>query len=273
MLRETIILSILVIGGVASAEGPHVSEVSLNSSRTAPAHKPTSEEQAFRMNERAVEMVLHGQKDEGVALFVKASQLDPKNPTILYNLGGVYLSQGNIPKALEAINRCVALRPEDLSILHRLGEVHFAAENFADAAEVFERIAEKDSHFNEVLFHLGTVYAMQQRWDDAEKVLRRAVKISPDQSSLETNLANVLIMKKQYAEAAKILQHSQSREPQAETALALGVAYEGDNKMQEALAAYESAEKLGLKDDQLKIRLDAVRKKLSASSKKEQPGH
>jgi len=236
------------------AETPPVSRVSLQKRvELNPSQK------ALRLNEIGVELVLKGEKQKGEAALVEASKIDPKNPTIYYNLAGLYLNQGNIPKALEAVNRCIALRPEDLSFVHRLGEIHFAAKNFADAAEVFESIVSKNPNFNEVLFHLGTVYAMQERWSDSEEVLKRALKNYPAHTSLETNLANVLIMQEKFQEAAELLTQAQKREPTAETALALGIAWEGADQKSRALASYQEAARLGSKDEELQKRISGLK--------------
>ena len=220
----------------------------------------TPQDRAFSLNELGVELVLKGDKERGHAALREAAKLDPKNPTIFYNLAGLYLSRGDIRSALEAVNRCISLRPEDLSFLHRLGEIHFAAGNYADAAEVFEQIAGKNPKFNEVLFHLGTVYAMQERWELAEESLRKAIELYPAHSSLETNLANVLIMQQKFAEAAKLLEAVQQREPNAETALALGIALEGAGEPEQAISFYRQAKELGSSDPQLAPRLAALEK-------------
>lgn len=221
----------------------------------------TPQDRAFGLNELGVELVIKGDKERGHAALKEAAKLDSKNPTIFYNLAGLYLNLGDIRSALEAVNRCISLRPEDLSFLHRLGEIHFAAGNYADAAEVFEQISEKNPKFNEVLFHLGTVYAMQERWELAEESLRRAIGLYPSHSSLETNLANVLIMQQKFGEASKLLESVLQREPSAETALALGIALEGAGDLKQAEHFYRKARELGSTDPQLELRLAALEKR------------
>jgi Flp pilus assembly protein TadD len=256
-LLPSILLGGLLLFGVPTFSAAETTKVSLQGPVNV---EVTPQDRAFSLNELGVELVLKGDKERGHEALREAAKLDPKNPTIFYNLAGLYLSRGDIRSALEAVNRCIALRPEDLSFLHRLGEIHFAAGNYADAAEVFEQIAGKNPKFNEVLFHLGTVYAMQERWELAEDSLRKAVKLYPSHSSLETNLANVLIMQQKFAEAASLLESVERREPSAETSLALGIALEGAGKLEQAASSYRRAKELGSTDPQLAQRIAALEK-------------
>jgi len=257
--------ALLVLAPVIAEAGspPQVSNVSLQH-RSHTSSRMTAEERAYQLNETAVGLVLKGDKAGGEAALREAARIDPNNPTVFYNLAGLYLNLGVIPKALEAVNRCVAIRPDDLSFLHRLGEIHFAAENFADAASVFELIAKQDPGFNEVLFHLGTVYAMQKRWEKAEEVLRRATELYPNQISVQTNLANVLIMRERFDEAVRLLEQIQQEQPSGEGALALGMAYDGAGQVDKAAAAYEVAKKLGAKDEHLEDRIADAKKRMVA---------
>ncbi len=272
---DQVIFGFLPVYGLFSyslsyADPQRVTPVSLHHEVSEIGSKPveslTPEQSAKKLNELGVDLVLKSKTEDGIQAFKKGIETDSTNPTLRYNLAGVYLSLGDIDSAKAQALKCVELKPNELSFLHRLGEIQFAAKNFTEAAKSFEKIATLNPEFNEVIFHLGTVYAMQQKWPEAEGALRRARDIYPSNSSIDTNLANVLIMTKKFSEASKILEKVSIKEPSAEVNLALGIAYEAAGDEDKALLAYQVAKSLGSKDSHLDARIEAANKKIAGST-------
>lgn len=67
-------------------------------------------------------------------LILRASQLRPKDSAILdYSLGWVYYVRGNLPKAIETLERAVQGQPDEPTINEHLGDAYWAAGRRIDA--------------------------------------------------------------------------------------------------------------------------------------------
>ncbi len=218
---------------------------------------------AYNLNEEAVQLVFKGNKKDGLVKLKEATELDPENTTVLYNLAGVELSNSNPKEAIILLRKAVELKPDDLAFLNRLAESHFADSDVKNAILNYEKIIAVDPNYGEVILHLGTLYGMIKELDKAEKVFRQAISLEKNNSKAHSGLGHILVMKKKYAEAVKVLGESQTLKADSETAIALGLAHEGLGQKKEALDSYKLATQLGSKDKNLQTRIDGLEKAIA----------
>ena len=174
--------------------------------KRAPVVATSPAQLAFRLNEEGVALILKGQRQKGFAKLQQALSYDPNNTTVLYNLGGLYLTSGKPKEAIEIITRAVALDPKDLAFANRLAEAHFANNDVDNACKHYQEIVKKDPAFDQALLRLGTIYGMQEEWAKAEEALRKALKLGKHRTDAITNLSSILVVQEKHQDAISVIE-------------------------------------------------------------------
>lgn len=240
------------------------SPASYSSASRAVPHSP--DEISFRLNEEGVKLILKGNRAAGQQRIEQALEYNPRNTTALYNLAGLYLTNGAPEKAAEVMSRAVDITPDDLAFLNRLAEAHFAASNLRGAISTYEKIVSEDPEFEKSYPRLGALYGMVQEWDLAEKALRKALEQSPNDARTISNLASVLVVQKKYHEAIRLIDDLDSSDVNADILTTKGVAYEGMGKKQAALEQFEAAAQAGKRDQEFLGKIRLLRKEIDGTS-------
>lgn len=129
--------------------------------------------------------------------FLKALELSPEQPLVLNYLGYSWADQGiNLERAVEMIERAVALRPSDGYIVDSLGWVLFRLGRYEGAVGHLERAVELRPEDPVINDHLGDAYWRVGRRAEARFQWRRALSYGPEaqrvpviESKLEAGLA------------------------------------------------------------------------------------
>jgi tetratricopeptide (TPR) repeat protein len=116
-----------------------------------------------------------GQFDKAADILERASQMDPYNPTIPGELAVVYRSLGEFEKALEAMDRVLALAPSLGAKRIRVG----ITETWKGDLGPRRRLLEESGPGHE--FNWAQLYGMERRFDEALAVLD-SVRVDPDRS-------------------------------------------------------------------------------------------
>jgi tetratricopeptide (TPR) repeat protein len=113
--------------------------------------------------------------------FLKALELEPKQPYVLNYLGYSWVDQGmNLDKAQEMIEQAVQLRPNDGYIVDSLGWAHYRLGHFSEAVKELERAAELRPEDPVINDHLGDAYWRVGRRLEARFQWLRARSLNPD---------------------------------------------------------------------------------------------
>jgi tetratricopeptide (TPR) repeat protein len=112
--------------------------------------------------------------DEAVAEVTRAWHLDPLSPVVSANVGWTHLLAGNRPRALEVLNRSVALNPLNAMACFYLGATHGAAGRYDEAAAMHEKARDIAPEFPGVREALGCAWAMGGHRDKALALLRES---------------------------------------------------------------------------------------------------
>jgi protein O-GlcNAc transferase len=186
-----------------------------------------------------------GKRQQALDAFVKAVEVNPRNPDALrwaataYGDIGDLLAErrmrfgaaeaapddpfyaddallfltkklGDMPGALEFAKRLLAADPEQAENLLRMGEVYSSIDQPTTALDYLQRAAAADPDNPETYNWLGTVYIKLDRLAEAETVLTRGLTLSPDHAMLNGQLAGVLHRQRRYEEAIEQYERSLS---------------------------------------------------------------
>lgn len=129
---------------------------------------------------------LDGDASEAISKFEKAAASDPKNSSILFNLGVLYDKNKNLDKAKEAYEKAIALKPDYGDAYFNLGVMYFnegvevnkkmnAIDDKEDplGKKYNELKAQRDEIFKKALPYLEKAYAVDPKNADYKSNLKK----------------------------------------------------------------------------------------------------
>jgi tetratricopeptide (TPR) repeat protein len=122
-----------------------------------------------------------GDIDKALAYLLKAKQLEPEDPEILFEFGKVCLKRDLIEDALSALGKAVSLKPDDDRYVYVFGSANVARGNLPKAASLFGELLQKHPQDPVLNYAMGTVYYLQGKYTEAESALKRSLEEQPDQ--------------------------------------------------------------------------------------------
>lgn len=155
----------------------------------------------------------------------------PQDLARLYALGVAQQRAGNMPGAIEAYARCLALDARFPEIHNNLGTALDQVGRLEEAVACFERALALDPVYLRPLVNLGRVLRLQGRAAEATASLERARALSPDNPAALTNLGFVLTDLGRRSEAIGHLRRAVALDPglaEAHHGLGRALAYAGD---------------------------------------------
>jgi Flp pilus assembly protein TadD/Tol biopolymer transport system component len=152
-----------------------------------------------------------GQLDEGMAHLLKAYQLAPQDPRVLYDLGMAYMHQRKLEDAARLISQAIQGAPngfddqyEPVQMRLNLAQVFIAAGRSKEAeAPLLDALRRSPNH-PEVHYRLAIALADLGRTDEAVTFCNRAVTLNPKvdtSSALHHLLATGLMQSRRFPEA------------------------------------------------------------------------
>ncbi len=126
----------------------------------------------------------NNQSEEGIALLRSALESNPRDTSILFQLGALYTNIGNGEDAQQAFQRCIEIDADNYSCLSWLGGLKYASQSYAQAIPLLESAIANGSDDPIDWLQLGRAHFYLLRCDLAIPVLNEGYLIA--QSSPET---------------------------------------------------------------------------------------
>ncbi len=136
-------------------------------------------ELALARNNLGVALISQGSFPEAVHHLQIAAELDPGSPLVFFNLGDVYLKNGELEQAAGAFRRALDLDPELAGAWTLHGIASLYLEDFEGAQASLLKALEKNERDHSALLGLGLVAMNQGRYEDAFVYLEAASKALP----------------------------------------------------------------------------------------------
>lgn len=126
-----------------------------------------------------------GKSTESIAALRKAMALDPKNTTILNNLGYALLDQSSsLLEASNLLEEAYRLRPEDEHILDSIGWLRFKQNRYAESEKLLLKAQSLNPQSFDVHVHLFECFAAQGRDEESLSALEVALALRQRQEEL-----------------------------------------------------------------------------------------
>ncbi len=123
-----------------------------------------------------------------------------------FNMGNVYVRQGNYPKAIESYTMSTAINPFFPPAWDRLARCDLRAGDPDSAVEHWKRALQVKPDFVESKLGLSVIYMRRWQLVEAEKLIRQAVRLAPKDEASFINLAQIDSLMGKHQQALKILE-------------------------------------------------------------------
>lgn len=159
--------------------------------------------------------------------YVKAADLDPKNPEVHYLAGRAYVGMNEFNAGLTSFMRAIETDSSYAPAYLEAGRLYFRAKRYADAAEKFQTYTSLKPDDPHGYMELGRALALSQNPDDRQKaipVLERAYEANPQSCEIagalgklyferrpQADLENARKYYDQYAQCADTLMTAEDR--------------------------------------------------------------
>jgi tetratricopeptide (TPR) repeat protein len=182
---------------------------------------------------------------DSVALFEHAIEVNPRNRSILFNLGNEMKRRGRIVEAIALYRRALAVKSSDVKVRNNLGLALASQGDRAGAVAQYERALELDPGFAESRANLANELRDQGRLDEAIALYRRALEDKPTLAQAHNAFAGALKAKGKAEQAEAHYRQALALDPgyaEAHTNLGLALQLRGENE--EALRHHREAVRL-----------------------------
>ena len=182
---------------------------------------------------------------DSVALFEHAIEVNPRNRSILFNLGNEMKRRGRVVEAIALYRRALAVRSSDVKVRNNLGLALASQGDRAGAIAQYERVLEIDPGFAESRANLANELRDQGRLDEAIAHYRRALEDKPTLAQAHNAFGGALRAKGEVEQAEAHYLQALALEPAyAEAHTNLGLTLQARGQNEEALRHHREALRL-----------------------------
>ena len=155
-----------------------------------------------------------GEFQKAIPLLERVTASEPNVKLAQLELGVSRAHQKQYARALEPLNKAVALDPEDMFAHYELGVALYETGDLRTAAGHFELVASRLPKWADARFSYASVCARIDRVPDAVRELREALKLEPKHFRANLLLGRILTLQGQADEAIGYLRTAASVQPE-----------------------------------------------------------
>ena len=177
------------------------------------------------------------------------TEQDPNNPDLHMALANYQTGVGNLPAALQEMQKAIALDPNRSDLYLNQGMLQFNAQQFDGSENSFKKAVSLDPKSMGAQMALGSFYQRRGLYAEAEQQYRHAMQVDPKDPDPRSALVQLLTAEGNKAEAEKILRQTKEDLPDNSIGYRmLGDWYFANGDLDRATAEYESLYKQHPKD-------------------------
>ena len=196
----------------------------------------------------ALGISLQNQGKDALAVLQKASELLPRDFSVISNLGNALKNVGRFEEALASFHRALEIKPDFAEGHYNLGVTLQSLKRSEDAVASYRHALQFKPDLIRAHNNLGNILRELGRLDEAGASFRRALEINPDFAEGYSNLGNVLRELGRLDEAEASFRRAVELNPDfAEGHYNLGSALQVLKRNDEAITCYQRA--LAIKPD------------------------
>ena len=189
-------------------------------------------------NNLGTALAAEGKKEEAIAHYRKAIEINPTFTIAHLNLGAALVAQGRIEEALAAIK----MNPNQEEAHFHLGVVLAAQGRNEEAIAHYLAAIKINPNYDDAYYNLANLLMKQGKIEEAIDNYSKAIKINPDHADAHCNLADVFVKQNKIGQAIEHFREAVRITPSSFASLNnLGVNLEKQLKHDEAASYYRRA--------------------------------
>jgi tetratricopeptide (TPR) repeat protein len=136
----------------------------------------------FRSGQKAYQA---GNTQEGLKVFKKLVELDPKYPNAWSMIGAGYFMTNDVDRGVSSMKKEIEANPREASMAYTaLDGFYRSTQQFKAAREMWEGLLKVSPNDSRAINALGPLYSIEKRYADAAKMYEAALKDNPKQIGL-----------------------------------------------------------------------------------------
>ena len=164
-----------------------------------------------------------GQYDAALKLYEKALLLQKSrsaiNPVIMDNMAGIYFRKGEYPKAIELLQKALALSPDYTKGRYDLSRILIASGKWDSAAAHVDYLLLKSDNHEEYLNLKGLILLRQKKFAEAIEYFRKSLSVAPRSNMPLIGLGVAYSLWGDFDRAETALKHAYQVHPNSMTTL------------------------------------------------------
>jgi len=182
---------------------------------------------------------------DGLTELATASQLDPQNAMIAFELGSALAASGHDEQAIPVFQHVLELKPGFTAAAYQLALALQRSNKVQESILLFRKVVAAEPTNAEALTNLGMALSQAQLAKDAVPVLQRAIELDPGSVTAHQNLAAAYVQLSQFADAVRELRAALQLAPNLpQLHYNLGLALKMQDDAAGAIPELETAERL-----------------------------
>ena len=207
-----------------------------------------------------------GELGRAIEVTERALEAEPFNGRLLNNLSVLHREKGNYEEAVAAVRKLLMRDKNNVDAYKNLALIYYAQDKLKMSQTILENARrmseEQERNDPDIYVNLGMVYLGREDNGRAMAAFKKALELDPKHVEANYNIGALALAHRDYDLAAKSYEVVSDAMPNsAEVAASLGFAYQGQQKLAEAIAQLERAWELQKKagktgeDDQVLYQL------------------
>lgn len=194
-----------------------------------------------------------GQKNQAIALYQKALQINPVYKVARYDLGIALFDKGETEQAIAQYRTALKIDPDYAEARNNLGVALFAKGEKQEAFAQYRKALEIKPDYGEARYNLANALLQMGKREEAIAEYRKALQATPDDARIFNNLGIALATKGENAGAIAQFRQALAIDPDfVDARYDLGAALVKNGNLDDALAQYRKA--LEIKPDYAQAR-------------------
>ncbi len=197
------------------------------------------------LSDEATGDFLNGNPRTAVEKLTRVLGLRPDFTRAYLNLAFIYHETGELGKAIELLEKALALSITNVSLRAMLGIYLQETGELQRALQVLEPLVEEHPFEADALNNLGITYWRLNRHEEAEETFAKLLSLDPGYASAYNNLGSVYLSKTEYDKAIEQFHKAIEYDPQLASAYnGLGVAFSKKGESEKAIESWRKAVEL-----------------------------
>ena len=154
-----------------------------------------------------------GKLDQAVALYRRATELDPSAPRYLIKAALLRLGADDEPAGIALLEEALQIDPTDPAALGQLGLLHFVKSDYAAAVPFYRNAADFEPTDAGLQYQLGLSMLLSDDYEGAVERFNITVALDPANVDYRRSLAEALDKLGRYSEAHAVLAEAATMTP------------------------------------------------------------